>query len=119
MHAHRQRGGRGVAGETALAGGELGEVEAPPAELGGHGGGEIADRAQLVEVVVEVGVGPVERAGSGPEPLEHLRRELACRTSFVDVMVMVIVVSMTPTVRRSALTALPLDHTAMGARVTS
>ena len=59
-----------VAGQAALAGGELGEVEAPPAELGGHGGGEVADRAQLGEVLVEVGVGLVERRrpGSGSAP---------------------------------------------------
>ena len=52
------------------------QVEAPPAELGGHGGGEVADRAQLGEVLVEVGVGPVELAGAGPEPLQHLGGEL-------------------------------------------
>ena len=43
VHRHRQRGGRCVAGEAPLAGGQLGQVEAPAAELDGHGGGEVAE----------------------------------------------------------------------------
>ena len=71
VHGHRQRRRRGVASETALAGGHLGEVEAPSAEVRRHGRGQVADVAELGEVVVEVGVGPVELAGAGAEAFQQ------------------------------------------------
>jgi hypothetical protein len=76
VHREGQRGGRGVAGQAPLAGAQLRQVEAPPAARGGHGGGQVAEAAQLGEVLGEVGVGPVEVAGAGPEALQHVDREL-------------------------------------------
>jgi hypothetical protein len=75
VHAHGQRGRRGVAGETTLAGRHLGEAEAPAAVVGGNGGGEVAERPELGQVLLEVGVCPVEVAGAGPEAFQHLGRQ--------------------------------------------
>ena len=76
VHAHRQCRRRRVASEAALAGGHLGEVEAPSAEVCRHGGGQVADLAELGQVVVEVGVGAVELAGAGAEAVQQFDRQL-------------------------------------------
>ena len=104
VHRHRQRGRRGVAGQAALAGGQLGQVEAPAAELGGHGGGEVAEGAQLGQVLVEVGVGPVELAGR-----QRNRSSMSVGSVVLDrsvVVGMIVVVLMAATMRPPALTAL-------------
>ena len=76
VHRRRQRGGRRIAGEPALAGDHVGEAVTPAAELCRHGGSEVSDLAQFGEVLVEVGVGPVEFSGAGPETLQHLGGQL-------------------------------------------
>jgi hypothetical protein len=77
VHGHRERGRRGVAGEAALAGCELGEAQAPAAVLGGNRGGEVARRTKLGEIIREVGVRAVQLASPVAKPLQCLRRELA------------------------------------------
>ena len=42
----------------------------------GHGGGEVAELAELGQVVVEVGVGAVELAGPGAEALQQFGGQL-------------------------------------------
>jgi hypothetical protein len=84
VHRHRQRGCRCVLGQAPLAGGRLGQVEAPTPEVHGHGGGQVADIAQLGEVVMEVRVGLIEFAGSGPEALQHVGRQLGEPSRGVD-----------------------------------
>ena len=76
VHGHRQCGGRGVAGQATLAGGHLGQVQSPAAEVHRHGRGEVSDAAQLGEVVVEVGVGAIQLGGPAAEPLQHVGRQL-------------------------------------------
>ena len=93
VHRHRQRGRRGVAGQAALAGGQLGQVEAPAAEVLGHGGGQVADLAQFGEVLVEVAVGAIELAGSGCGSAPACRS--AARRSRWRVMVVVVLMAAT------------------------
>ena len=72
VHGQGQGGGGGVAGESALAGRRLGQVEAPPAQLGGHDGGRVADGPQVSQVLVEVRVGPVQLGSPSAERLQPL-----------------------------------------------
>ena len=53
VHGHGQRGGGGVAGEPPLARRQLGQVEAPAPQVGGHGGGQVAHLTQLGEVLAD------------------------------------------------------------------
>ena len=76
VHAHRQRRCRGVASQAALARRHLGKVEAPAAEMLRHGRGQVADLAEFGQVIVEVGVGLVELAGSGAEALQQFDGQL-------------------------------------------
>ena len=79
VHRHRQGGGRCVARQASLTGRHLRQVEAPAAEVRGHGGGQVARGTQVGEVLVEVLVGPIELAGAGAEPLERVVGQLAVR----------------------------------------
>ena len=72
VHRRRQRGGRREAGHSALRLRQLGQVETAAAVVHRHRGREVAELAQLREVLVEVGVRAVELAGPGAEPFEQV-----------------------------------------------
>ena len=71
VHAGGERGRGCVPGQAALQLSELHEAHVPTTEVGGHRRGQVAERGQLLEVLVEERVGAVVSSGPSPEPLEQ------------------------------------------------
>ena len=102
---HRQRGRRGVAGQAPLAGGELGEVEAPAAELGRarRRRGSRSSAARPGPRRSRRWPGRARRRASGSARASRSAAGARSRSGWSES----VTVLMAPTMRRAAPTALP------------
>lgn len=75
MHIHRQGGGVGVVGETALLAADLGERHAEATQLFRHCHEQVARLTQLFEVLVEEPVFAVIDGGALRAPGQNVLRQ--------------------------------------------
>ncbi len=71
VHAGGECGRGCVPGEAPLQLSELAEADVPTTEVGGDRGGQVAERGELLEVLVEERVGTVVAGGPSAEPLQQ------------------------------------------------